>query len=259
MKPVLEISNLTVQFNSNGNNFKAVDNISLKINPGEFVALVGESGSGKTMTSLSIMNLLPEEATVSGKIEFNGKNKSIIFQEPMTSLNPLIKAGKQIEEAGTASHMSKEKAHAKAVELAELTGLSDTKRIFDCYPHELSGGQRQRVMIASALMTDPELLIADEPTTALDVSTQSEILEIIKNLNKKSGTSLLLITHDFTVIKKLCKRIYIMYKGKIVEEGDAFQIFNNPRHPYTKALLNSIPDYSKRGKKLPSYFEQEWS
>lgn len=258
MTPILTIDSLSVEFSSKNQTFKAVDNISFSINPGEFAALVGESGSGKTMTALSIMNLLPEGASVTkNAISFKGKNKSIIFQEPMTSLNPLIKIGSQIVESALLKGYSKKDAYDKAKSLAQLTGLKDTDRIFNSYPHELSGGMRQRVMIASALMTDPELLIADEPTTALDVSTQNEIIAILKELNQKLNTSLLLITHDFSVVKKLCSSIYIMHNGKIVESGSADKIFNNASHPYTQALLNSIPDARKRGQKLPSYFDPE--
>lgn len=254
MKEILNIKNLSVEFSS----FKAVSNINLKVNEGEFVALIGESGSGKTITSLSIMNLLPESAKItSGSIEFIGKNKSIIFQEPLTSLNPLLKVGKQIIEESVFKGISKDVALKKAAELAKLTGLTDTNRIFNSYPHELSGGMRQRVMIASALMTNPQLLIADEPTTALDVATQQDILKIIYELNKKFNTATLLITHDFSIVKKICSRVYVMYRGKIIEEGETQKIFNSPVHPYTKALIDSIPNAKKRYTKLPSYFEQD--
>lgn len=264
MKPILSIKNLTVEFEppksrAREKPLRAVDSVNLEVFPGEFVALVGESGSGKTMTSLSIMNLLPEHAKITaGEIEFSGKNKSVIFQEPMTSLNPLMKVGKQITEWATEKGMTKHDAEQKARELAGLIGLKNTQRIFNSYPHELSGGMRQRIMIAGALMTNPELLIADEPTTALDVSTQNEILKIIGTLNKNFKTALLLITHDWTVVQKTCSRIYIMYKGKIVEEGGTEEILSSPKHPYTKALLSAIPTPQKRGRKLPCYFEQEF-
>ena len=257
-KSLLKIENLSVEFCSSKKKFTAVKNVNLEIFPGEFVALVGESGSGKTITSLSIIDLLPENAKITeGTITFTGKNKSIIFQEPMTSLNPLLKIGKQIEESALIKGISKQEAHNQAEKLAKMTGLEDTKKIFNCYPHELSGGMRQRVMIASALMTNPELLIADEPTTALDVSTQNKILSIIQNLKIEFNTALLLITHDFTVVKKLCSRIYIMYKGKIVETGKTEEILKAPQHPYTKALIDSIPDAKRRHEKLPVHFG-EW-
>ena len=255
--PLLSLENLSVEFSSKEQNFQAVKELNLKIYPGEVVAPVGESGSGKTITSLSIMNLLPENARINGgTINFSGKNKSIIFQEPMTSLNPLIKIGKQIEESGLCHGMTKPQANSQAEKLAALTGLENTRRIFNCYPHELSGGMRQRVMIASALMTNPELLIADEPTTALDVSTQNKILSIFQSLKREFNTSLLLITHDFTVVKKLCTRIYIMYKGQIVEEGQTKEVLENPQHPYTKALIDSIPDAKKRLKNLPGFLDK---
>lgn len=255
---LLNISNLNVEFSSKEKTVSLLKNISLSVEKGEFVALVGESGSGKTMTSLSIMNLLPENVSItSGTIEYGNKKPAMIFQEPMTSLNPLIKVGKQIAESGIIAGMSKKEAFEKAEKIARQTGLEDTKRIFNCYPHELSGGMRQRVMIASALMTDPELLIADEPTTALDVTTQEEILNIISSLNRNSGTSLLLITHDLSIVKKICQRTYVMYKGQIVESGKTEEILTNPQHEYTKALINAIPSYEKRNSKLPTIYSEE--
>lgn len=258
MEDLLKIRNLKVEFSSKQKTFQVLKGINLEVKKGEFVALVGESGSGKSMTALSIMNLLPESAkTTAGTIDFSGKNKSIIFQEPMTSLNPLIKIKKQIEESALVAGTEHSMAEKKARELAKMTGLLDTDRILNSYPYELSGGMRQRVMIASALMTNPELLIADEPTTALDISTQNEILKIFCDLKQQFNTALLLITHDFSVVKKICERIYIMYKGQIVEQGSIEKIFSSPEHPYTQALLNSIPNAKNRNKKLPLYFEQE--
>ena len=244
--------------------------VSLAVDEGEFTALVGESGSGKSMTALSVMHLLPEkirvtggEVRLGGKVissmaerEFrsiSGKEISIVFQEPMTSLNPLMKAGRQIEEAGLIHGLSKNEARARAEELARLTGLLDTERILNSFPHELSGGMKQRIMIAMALMNNPRLLIADEPTTALDVLTQEEIIGILQNLRKTQKTAMLLITHDLSVVKKLCSRVYIMYKGQIVEQGLTKEIFENPQNNYTKALIEAIPALAKRNKKLPVY------
>ena len=254
---LFQIKNLSVEFSQKKQNTQILKDVSLSVDEGEFVALVGESGSGKTMTSLAAMHLLPENVKITGgeiilgdktisKINDNefraisGKEISMIFQEPMTSLNPLIKVGKQIEETGLTHGMSKDEAGEKAMELARLTGLSDTKRILQSYPYELSGGMRQRIMIASALMNNPPLLIADEPTTALDVSTQEEIITILKELRSTKKISMLLITHDFSVVKKLCSRVYIMYKGKIVEANTVEEIFKNPRNEYTKLLLGAI-------------------
>ncbi len=271
-KKLLEVKNLSVDIGSS----RILKNVSLSVAEGEFVALVGESGSGKTMTSLSIMHLLPESAQIkSGEISFSseeilnipsrqfrkisGKEISMIFQEPMTSLNPLIKVGKQIEESGMIHGMTKAQAAQKKEELMKLSGFTDTKRVSSSYPHELSGGMKQRVMIASSLMNTPKLLIADEPTTALDVSTQEEIIGILRSLKQNSSTSMLLITHDFSVVKKLCSRVYVMFEGRIVEENTTEQIFKSPKHPYTKALIDSIPDFSKRGKELPVYFKGDFS
>lgn len=268
---MLEVRNLSVDIN----NIHILKNISLSVNEGEFVALVGESGSGKTMTSLSIMHLLPESAKITdGKILFDGKEISsfsdrqfrtiagkeisMIFQEPMTSLNPLIKVGKQIEETGIIHGMTKKQAAEKRCELLKLSGFTDIPRVSASYPHELSGGMKQRIMIASSLMNTPRLLIADEPTTALDVSTQEEIIEILQKLKQISRTSMLLITHDLSVVKKLCSRVFVMFEGKIVEENSTEQIFSAPKHPYTKALIESIPDFEKREKPLPVFFKGDF-
>jgi ABC-type dipeptide/oligopeptide/nickel transport system ATPase component len=254
---LFQIKNLSVDFSLKNRKTQILKDISLSVDEGEFVALVGESGSGKTMTSLATMHLLPENVKITGgqitlgeKIisemndkdfrSISGKDIAMIFQEPMTSLNPLIKAGKQIEETGLAHGMSKKEAEEKAVELARLTGLTDTNRILQSFPYELSGGMRQRIMIASALMNNPPFLIADEPTTALDVSTQEEIISVLKKLRDTKKISMLLITHDFSVVKKLCSKVYIMYKGEIVEENSIEEIFKNPQHEYTKMLLGAI-------------------
>ena len=266
---VFQIKHLTAEFSAE-KSVPILSDVSLSIDEGEFVALVGESGSGKTMTSLSAMHLLPEHIKVTGgeiflngrdilkvsDAEFrkiSGKELSMIFQEPMTSLNPLLKIGRQIEESGLIHGLSKEEARSRAEELARLTGLKNTDRLFQSFPHELSGGMKQRVMIASALMNSPRLLIADEPTTALDVITQEEIISILNNLRETKKISMLLITHDFSVVKKLCSRVYIMYKGKIVESAATEEIFKNPRHEYTRALIEAIPSLHNRGKKLPVF------
>lgn len=249
-----QIKHLSVEFSQQNEAHQILSDVSLSVSEGEFVALVGESGSGKTMTALSSMHLLPEQIHVTGgeillgeknlsamsDREFrsvSGKEISMVFQSPMTSLNPLMKVGKQIEEAGLIHGMSKVDACRRARELAKKIGLSDTERIMQSFPHELSGGMKQRIMIASALMNNPRLLIADEPTTALDVSTQEEIIKILVNLRQNLKIAMLLISHDLSVVKKLCSRVYIMYKGKIIESGTIEEIFGNPRHEYTKALV----------------------
>ena len=267
---LLQIDRLSLDYNSHEKKIPILKDISLSVDEGEFVALVGESGSGKTMTAMSVMHLLPEnmrisageirlgEKLISGMDEkefrsISGKEISIIFQEPMTSLNPLIRVGKQIEETALVHGVEKETAQKKAAELARLTGLTDTERILRSFPHELPGGMKQRIMIASSLMNNPRLLIADEPTTALDVSTQEEIIGILQNLRKTHNIAMLLITHDFSVVRKLCSRVYIMYKGKIVESASTEEIFKNPKHEYTKALIEAIPTAAKRNQKLPVF------
>lgn len=254
---LFQINHLSVEFSLREKRTPILQDISLSVDEGEFVALVGESGSGKTMTSLATMHLLPENICMTGgEILLGGKNISsmdekgfraisgkeisMIFQEPMTSLNPLIRVGKQIEESGLIHGMKKDVARNKATELARLSGLSDTERILRSFPHELSGGMKQRIMIASSLMNSPRLLIADEPTTALDVSTQEEIIHILQNLREQRNTAMLLISHDLSVVKKLCSRVYIMYKGRIVESGSTEEIFKNPRHEYTTALVQAV-------------------
>lgn len=254
---LFQIYHLSVEFSLREKRTPILQDISLSVDEGEFVALVGESGSGKTMTSLATMHLLPENICMTGgeillggknissmdEKEFraiSGKEISMIFQEPMTSLNPLIRVGKQIEESGLIHGMKKEVARNKAAELSRLSGLSDTERILRSFPHELSGGMKQRIMIASSLMNSPRLLIADEPTTALDVSTQEEIIHILQNLREQRNTAMLLISHDLSVVKKLCSRVYIMYKGRIVESGSTEEIFKNPRHEYTTALVQAV-------------------
>ena len=270
---ILEIKKLNVEFSEN---LPVLDDINLTVGKGEFVALVGESGCGKTITSLSITNLLPRTARIkSGEILFFqndsengklvnleklskkeyrallGKEISIIFQDPLSALNPLMKIGKQIIEAGTAHGMTREEAGKKALENLRLVGIADAENIMKVFPKDLSGGMMQRVLIAQSLMNNPKLLIADEPTTALDATVQAEIIEILVSLKEKTGTSLLLITHDLGVVSKLCSRIYVMYAGQIIEEGEISEVMNNPLHPYTKALIGTIPDVHKRNIDLP--------
>lgn len=267
---LFQIEHLHTDFSTRKKHFPILDDVSISVDEGEFVALVGESGSGKTMTAMSTMHLLPENISVTGgeiflnqknissmsETEFrsiSGKEISIIFQEPMTSLNPLLKVGRQIEEAGLIHGLSKTEAFERAAELARLTGLNDIERIFASFPHELSGGMKQRIMIAIALMNNPRLLIADEPTTALDVLTQEEIIRILQNLRESKKVAMLLITHDLSIVKKLCSRVYIMYKGQIVEQGTAEEIFENPKNDYTRALIDAVPGLEKRNVRLPVY------
>ena len=258
-KELLKVNNLQTSFFTHVGEVKAVRGISFQLNQGEVLGIVGESGSGKSVTSLSIMGLLQYPGkVVGGEIEFNGENilaysksqmKSIrgdeiamIFQDPMTSLNPVYTIGNQIIEMIQAHEkMSKTAARNKAIEMLRLVGIPSPEKRVDNYPHEFSGGMRQRVMIAMALACRPKLLIADEPTTALDVTIQAQILNLIKGLNKELDMTTILITHDLGVVATLCDKIAVMYGGLIMEEGTAEQIFYNPTHPYTMGLLDSIP------------------
>ena len=260
MDKILEIKDLHVSFNTYAGEVKAVRGVSFDIFRGEAVAVVGESGCGKSVTAQSIMQLLPPATAEykQGEILLGGENllkKSekemqkvrgnrigMIFQDPMTSLNPTAKIGNQITE-GLRKHekLSKAAAMKKAEEMLALVAMTEPHKRVNQYPHELSGGMRQRAMIAIALACQPEILIADEPTTALDVTIQAQILELMKDLQKKLGTSIMLITHDLGVVAEMCSRVIVMYAGKIVESGTIDQIFYNTMHPYTKGLLNSVP------------------
>ncbi len=260
---MLEIKDLSVKFNDNGIPFTAVADFDLQMEKGEIVGIVGESGSGKSMTAHAIMGLLRlRGAEVSGRIWFDGKDLlsmsneelrgyqgeelSIIFQEPMTSLNPTMRIGKQVEESlRIHTRLSKEERRQRALEAMELAELDDPEKLYRCYPHELSGGMRQRVMIASALVLRPQLLIADEPTTALDVTIQAEILKTLKEINRREGTSILFISHDLGVIRALCDRVVVMQNGLIVEEGPVEQVFRHPRQEYTKGLIAARPTHKK--------------
>ena len=259
---VLEVRNLETTFFSDDGHIKAVDNISFSIGEGEILGIVGESGCGKSVTSLSIMGLVPNPPgkITSGDILLNGRNITslseremrkirgkeiaMIFQEPMTSLNPLFTIGNQLTEALLIHKkmLFKRKAKKKAIEMLKLVGLPRAKELMKEYPHRLSGGMRQRVMIAMALICDPKILIADEPTTALDVTIQAQILKLMKDLNKRLHTAILLITHDLGVVAETCDRVIVMYAGQIVEEAPVKEIFKNPQHPYTKGLIQSVPD-----------------
>jgi oligopeptide/dipeptide ABC transporter ATP-binding protein len=238
---------------------RAVDNISFTIPEGETVGLVGESGCGKSVTSLSIMRLLdyPGEI-VGGRINFQGRNLrdlgaeemrhvrgkdiAMIFQEPMTSLNPVYKVGEQIAEAVREHmHVDRKAAWNRAIEMLDLVGIPSAARRVEDYPHNMSGGMRQRVMIAMALSCDPKLLIADEPTTALDVTIQAQILDLMRDLQQRLGMSILLITHDLGVVAEMCKDVCVMYAGQIVERSDVHNLYKSPQHPYTEGLLRSIP------------------
>ncbi len=261
MSNLLEVKNLTVGFKVRDSIFTAVEDASFEINKNETMALVGESGSGKSVSAMSILQLLPEGKTIFSKdssIKFNhseilemsnkqlqsirGKKISMIFQEPMTSLNPYHRVGNQIVES-ILSHedVSKKDAEKKAKELMELVEIPDLERRYKSYPHELSGGQRQRIMIAMSLINEPELLIADEPTTALDVTIQAQILDLMNRLKEKLGMSILFITHDLGLVEKFSDRVCVMKEGKIVEQGVTTEIFSNPKHEYTIKLLKSEP------------------
>jgi oligopeptide transport system ATP-binding protein len=265
MDNILEIRNLGTHFFTRAGVVKAVDDVSFAIERGSTVALVGESGSGKSVTSLSIMRLVqPPGKLVSGQILFNGKDLlkagndemrrlrgseiAMIFQDPMTSLNPVYTVGEQIAEAiKLHQKLSKKPAWAKAVEMMQRVKIPDAERRASDYPHQLSGGMRQRVMIAMALSCNPELLIADEPTTALDVTIQAEILDLLRGLKDDFDLSMLLITHDLGVVAETADRVAVMYAGRIVEEAAVRDIFHHPKHPYTEGLLHSVPRLSEEG------------
>lgn len=269
-KPLLEIDNLKVNFNTERGIVTAVDGVSYTVSTGEIVGIVGESGCGKSVMSQTILRLLEHTDPVSydGKIMYNGKNIlelshgelralrgndiSVIFQDPLTSLNPVYTIGNQLEEVLMLhKKMKRKEALKRSVELLELTGIPSAKRCMTQYPHELSGGMQQRVMIAMALACEPKLLIADEPTTALDVTIQAQILDLIAELNKRIGMAVLFITHDLGVVSEICSSVKVMYLGQIVEETKTELLFKTPLHPYTRGLIKSIPGLDgKRGKTL---------
>jgi oligopeptide transport system ATP-binding protein len=269
---LLEVKNLATQFNTESGIVKAVDGVSYEINEGETLALVGESGCGKSVSALSIMRLIPNPPgkITSGQIIFEGEDLltisdsnmrkirgnriAMIFQEPMTSLNPVLTIGKQITESLELHlNMSKIEANNRAGELLSLVGIADGYARLNDYPHQFSGGMRQRVMIAMGLTCNPRLLIADEPTTALDVTIQAQILELIQSISKELGLAVLMITHNLGVVARYANRVNVMYAGKIIERGDAIDIYANPKHPYTLGLIKSVPrlDQSKGDKLQP--------
>ena len=266
--PLLEIKGLKTHFFTQDGVVKAVDDVSFQIAHGQTLGVVGESGCGKSITSLSVMRLIDRPGRiVEGEVLLNGDNllakseddmrdvrgdqMSMIFQEPMTSLNPVFTCGDQIAEAVQQhSSMGRREAWDRSVEMLRLVGIPDAKRRATEYPHELSGGMRQRVMIAMALSTDPDLLIADEPTTALDVTIQAQILELMRSLREKNRMAIMLITHDLGVVAEMADEVVVMYAGKIVERGDVKTIFGTPHHPYTKGLLRSIPRLDARVERL---------
>ncbi len=269
---LLEVNQLSIRFHlKNGKVAKVVDDVSFTIHKGETVALVGESGSGKSITSLAIMRLLPipPGEITAGTINFNGKNLlayknkemshirgneiSMIFQEPMTSLDPVFTIGNQMIE-GIRRHqkVSKKDAWQKALQLLKEVGIANAEKVIAEYPHQLSGGMRQRVMIAIAMSNNPQLLIADEPTTALDVTVQAQILKLMMKMKEEHQSAILFITHDMSVVAETADRVMVMYAGQIVEEAPVRELFLNPQHPYTAALLKTMPSLETEVKRLPS-------
>ncbi|MDR7079562.1 peptide/nickel transport system ATP-binding protein [Neobacillus niacini] len=270
-KAVLEVNHLRTSFFTDNGEVAAVDDVSFHVNEGEILGIVGESGCGKSVTSLSVMGLVPNPPgkIVGGEIlykgedltktsekrmrEIRGNDITMIFQEPMTSLNPLFTIGDQIMETiRLHNKWNKKQIKERAIEILELVGLPRANELINEYPHQLSGGMRQRVMIAMAMVCNPQLLIADEPTTALDVTIQAQILKLMKQLNKDYNTAIMMITHDLGVVAEVCSRIVVMYAGKVVEEGDIETIFKNPKHPYTVGLIKSVPDMRKKVERLYS-------
>lgn len=256
---LLEVKNLRVSLQKKKKVVHIVDDISFSVKKGKTLCIVGESGCGKSLTSLAIMGLLPKGIKITqGEVNFKekelskygikemskirGNDISMIFQEPMTSLNPVHTVGKQIGESAILHmNLNKQEARQKAIDILRLVGIPSPESRVDAYPHELSGGMRQRVMIAIALICDPELIIADEPTTALDVTIQAQILELMNSLKAELGMSIVLITHDLSVVSEMADDVVVMYAGKIVEYGNSRELFNQPLHPYTEGLLNCIP------------------
>ena len=268
MTALLEVRDLYLEFKTSRGRLRALNGITFDIQPGEVFGLVGETGCGKTVTGLSILRLLPRSASITGgqvifegvdlltlgwsEIEsVRGKKIAMIFQDPSTSLNPVFSIGSQIERV-VHQHMkvTKQQAAVKALEVLAAVGLPDVERILSSYPHQLSGGMQQRVMIAMALSCNPRLLIADEPTTSLDVTIQAQILKLLRDLQKKFDVSVILITHNLGVIAQTCDRLAVLYGGRVAESGSTREIFVNPQHPYTRGLMNAIPRPGSRGKRM---------
>jgi len=264
---ILEVKNLRTYFYTDEGVVKAVDDVSFSLHKGEVIGIVGESGSGKSVANLSVMNLIlsPPGKIVGGEVLFHGedilklKEKqlqkirgakiSMIFQDPMTSLNPFLRISTQlIETIMLHQNLDKKQAREKAIQMLDMVGIPAAAERVDSYPHQFSGGMCQRVMIAMALSCNPEILIADEPTTALDVTIQAQILDLIRDLTHKLGTAVILITHSLGVVAGMCDNIYVMYAGRVVEFGTAEQIFETPRHPYTRGLIKSVPRLDKRNR-----------
>ncbi|TXK71476.1 ABC transporter ATP-binding protein [Paenibacillus sp. N3.4] len=268
MEHLLEVTNLKVNFKTHGGEVKAVRGVSFHVDHGETVAIVGESGCGKSVTALSIMGLIPipPGRLADGQIRFNGQDitqlskkellkmrgseMGMIFQDPMTALNPTMKIGRQLTEGLVYYHgLSKKEARMKAIELLNKVGISDPQKRVDQYPHEFSGGMRQRVVIAIALACNPKLVIADEPTTALDVTVQAQILDLMKELQEQTRLSIILITHDLGVVAEIAHRAVVMYAGTVVESGTTHDLFTEPKHPYTWGLMKSMPHLDGEQKK----------
>ncbi len=268
---LLDVKNLNIDFSSGKKQINTIANVSFQLYKGEVLGIVGESGSGKSVTSLAIMGLLRGTSAriENSEIQFQGKNLlqasdkemrkirgnklAMIFQEPMTSLNPLFTIGNQmLETVRLHTDLSKKERQQICVNVLKSVGLSRAEALMKEYPHQLSGGMRQRVMIAMAMICQPDILIADEPTTALDVTIQSQILALMRDLNQKTKTSIIFITHDLGVVAEICDRVLVMYAGRVVEQGQVREIFQNPQHPYTKGLLRSLPGIAGKGKRLYS-------
>ena len=267
-KPLLEVKGLKTYFYTEDGVVRAVDGVNFEVHPGEVLGIVGESGCGKSVTSLSIMRLVARPGKIdSGEILLDGENLlnlteeemtkvrgnriSMIFQQPQTALNPVFKVGDQLSEVlNVHQDMGKEAGHKRAVAVLKMVGVPDPERRAEAYPHELSGGMAQRVMIAMALACVPEVLIADEPTTALDVTIQAQILDLMRDLRREMGTSIILITHDLGVVAEMAERVAVMYAGEIVEQADVNALFDEPLHPYTQGLIGSIPVLGELKEKL---------